>query len=91
VQYINNVKDSSKERVRIRDEISSTSILLYMLKDCVQQAHLGEPWLSTVQSLLRRYAKGPLEQSKRALEQLALGLEPSKGLKRVEKAFIQPF
>ena len=32
-----------------------------------------------------------MELFKRALEQLASGLEPSKGLKRVEKAFIWPF
>jgi hypothetical protein len=35
VQYINSVKDASKECFRIRDEISSASFLLYMLKDYV--------------------------------------------------------
>jgi hypothetical protein len=89
VQYINNVKDASKNRLRIRDEISSTSFLLYILKDCVQQAHSGEPWLSTVQSL--DMPKGPLEQFKGALEQLALRLEPSRGVKMVGKALIWPF
>jgi hypothetical protein len=89
VQYINSVKDASKERFRIRDEISSASFLLYMLKDCVQQAHSGEPWLSTVQSL--DMPKGPLEQFKGALEQLASRLEPSKGVKRVGRALTWPF
>jgi hypothetical protein len=79
VQYINNVKDASEEPLRIRDEISSISFLLYMLKDRVQQAYSGEPWLSVVRSL--DMPKGPLEQFKRALEQLASGLESSKGLK----------
>ena len=89
MQYINYVKDASKERLRIRDEISSTSFLLYMLNDHVQQAQSGEPWLSTVRSL--NMPKGPLEQFKRALEQLASRLEPSKGLKRVGKALAWPF
>ena len=89
VQYINNVKDASKERLRIRDEISSTSFLLYMLNDRVQQAHSSEPWLLTVRSL--NMPKGPLEQFKRALEQLASRLEPSKGLERVGKALAWPF
>lgn len=89
VQYINNVKDASKERLRIRDEISCTSFLLYMLEGRVQQAHLGEPWLSMRQSL--DMPKGPLEQFRGALEQLASRLEPSKGLKRVGKSLAWPF
>jgi hypothetical protein len=90
IQCINDVKDASEERLRIRDEISSTSFLLYMLKDRIQQAHLGELWLSTVQSL--DVPKGPLEQFKRALEQLASRLAPpSKGLKRIRNALMWPF
>jgi hypothetical protein len=89
VQYITDVKDASEERLRIRDEISGTSYLLYMLKDRVLQASLGEPWLLTVQSL--DVPKGPLEQFKKALEQLATRLTPSKRLKKVGKALTWPF
>jgi hypothetical protein len=89
VQYINNVKDASKERLRIRDEISSTSFLLYMLKDHVQQAHSSEPWLSTVRSL--DMPKGPLEQFKRTLEQLQSRLATSKGLSKAGKGLTWPF
>jgi hypothetical protein len=89
VQYINSVKDASKERFRIRDEISSASFLLYMLNDRIQQAHSGKLWLSTVQSL--DMPKGPLKQFKGALEQLASRLEPSKGVKKVGRALTWPF
>lgn len=89
VQYVNDVKDASAERLRIRDQISSTSFLLYMLKDLIQQAHSSEPWLSRVQSL--GVPKGPLEQFKSALEQLALRLAPPKGLKGIGKALTWPF
>ena len=89
MQYINDTKDDSGERLRIRDEISSTSFLLYMLKDRIQQAHLGEPWLSTAQ--LIDVTNGPLQQFKRALEQLALRLALSKGLKKIGKALTWTF
>jgi hypothetical protein len=88
VQYITDAKDASEERLRIRDEISSTSYLLYMLKDRVLQASLGEPWLLTVQSL--DVPKGPLEQFKKALGQLAAKLTPSKRLKKVGEALTWP-
>ncbi len=89
VHYINDVKDASEERLRIRDEISSTSFLLYMLKDRIQQAHSSELWLSMVQSL--DVPKGPLEQFKRALEQLASRLAPCQGLKKIRNALTWPF
>ena len=89
VQYINDVKDASEERLRIRDEISSTSFLLYMLKDRIQQARSGELWLSSVQSL--DVPNGPLDQFRRALEQLASRLAPSKGLRKIRKALVWPF
>jgi hypothetical protein len=64
VQYISNLKDASKEHLRIRDEIPSTLFLLYILRYRVQQAHLGELWLSTAQLL--DVPKAPLEQFKGA-------------------------
>src|ERR1700722_17660266 len=89
VQYLNDVNDASEERLRIRDEISSASFLLYMLKDRAEQSYSGQAWLSTVRSL--SVPKGPLEQFKRALEQLESRLVPLKGLKNIGKALIWPF
>jgi hypothetical protein len=37
VEYINNVKDSRQERIRLRDEITSASGPLYMLCDRIKQ------------------------------------------------------
>jgi hypothetical protein len=89
VQYLNGVKDASEERLRIRDEITSASFLLYMLRDRAEQASLGEAWLSTVISL--SVPKGPLEQFKRALERLATRLAPTKKLEKIERALRWPF
>jgi hypothetical protein len=89
VGYLNDVKDASEERLRIRDEITSASFLLYMLRDRAEQASLGEAWLSTVRSL--SVPKGPLEQFKRALEQLAARLAPVNKLRKFGKALKWPF
>src|ERR1700722_16235045 len=89
VQYLNDVKDASEECMRIRDEITSASFLLYMLNDHAEQARLGEACLSTVRSL--SVPRGPLEQFKRALEQLESRLAPLKGLKKIGKALTWPF
>lgn len=58
VQYIGDVKDSSKDRLKIRDEIASTSFLVSMLNDRIAQAKTpGEGdgrlnvWLTTVLKL----------------------------------------
>lgn len=89
VRYLNDVKDAFDERLRIRDEITSASFLLYMLRDRAEQASLGEAWLSTVRSL--SVPKGPLEQFKRALEQLATRLAPVNELAKIGKALKWPF
>jgi hypothetical protein len=60
-----------------------------MLKDRIQQARSGELWLSSVQSL--DVPNGPLDQFRRALEQLASRLAPSKGLRKIRKALVWPF
>lgn len=40
VQYMNDVKDATQERLRLRDEISSASWTLYMLRERLDQAGL---------------------------------------------------
>ena len=92
VQYLNDVKDASKECLKIRDEISSTSFLLYMLKDRAEHAQEGDDSSSTVRSL--NVPNGPLDQFKNALERLAARLAarlaPAHGLKGIGKAVSWP-
>ncbi len=90
VQYLNSVKDASKDRSRIRDEITSASFLLYMIKDHAKQASSGDNWLPTLVSLCHQ--QGPLEQFKKCLEKLAASLAPRKGWgERIECALKWPF
>lgn len=69
IGYLNDVKDGSKDRARLRDEISSTSFLLFMLKDCTSTSSPTTDWLQTTKALTG--PKGPLEQFKHCLDTIA--------------------
>src|SRR5947207_15882128 len=60
VEYINDVKDSRQERIRLRDEITSASGPLYMLCDRIKQEQKrmnedpdasSQSWMSSVMAL----------------------------------------
>jgi len=89
VQYVGDVKDSSQDRLKIRDEISSASFLLYSLKDRIRDAESLQPdenrrrWLSSISPL--GAPNGPLARFKSDLQDLASRLEPSDGRRKFEK------
>jgi hypothetical protein len=89
VQYIGDVKDSNHDRLKIRDEISSTSFLLYSLRDRINGAHGPQPdenktrWLSSISSL--GAPNGPLARFKADLEDLASRLAPTDGHRKIGK------
>ncbi|KAI9794892.1 MAG: hypothetical protein M1816_003022, partial [Peltula sp. TS41687] len=91
VGYVTDVKDASKERKRLLDELSSTSCFLYMLQGRAVQAEAGKgEHLDTIRSL--NLPNGPLAQFKSALERLVKKLAPTVGLmKGVGKALAWPF
>lgn len=88
VEYINSVKDASKDRDRILLEISSVYGLLFSLKDLVERRSPEDGWATTVKSL--GAANGPLAQFKSALERLAAKLAPVTGIEKVGKALRWP-
>jgi hypothetical protein len=89
VQYIGDAKDSTQDRLKIRDEISSTSFLLYSLKDRIRDAEDVQPnenktqWLSSISSL--GAPSGPLARFKSDLEDLASRLAPADGRRKIGK------
>ena len=93
IQYISEVHDASSERLRLRDEISSSSWALYMLKDRAEQAREGQQWQSSI--ALLGGSGGPLDQFRDTLEQLATRLSPinrkMKALSEFGKAIAWPF
>jgi len=89
VQYLTDVKDSSKDRERLRLELCGIDSILCTLKNKATQAQQGDSWSMTLQSLC--VADGPLEQFKLTLERLAKILAPPKGSKKVITAVTWPF
>lgn len=89
VQYLNDVNGASEDRQRILTEISSTSGVLFLLKDLAERAGWEDCWSVTIKSL--NVPGGPLEKFKTMLQLLALKLKPVEGVKKVGKALIWPF
>ncbi|KAI9838432.1 MAG: hypothetical protein M1837_002487 [Sclerophora amabilis] len=89
VQYLNDVKDSTKDRNRLLLEVSSVVGLLYSLKDLAMKAESGDALLASVRSL--DSPKGPLEQFKSTLELLGSKLAPAHSSKKVRAAMTWPF
>lgn len=48
VQYLTNVKDSSKDRERLRLELCGVDSILCTLKSKATQAQLGDSWSMTL-------------------------------------------
>jgi hypothetical protein len=74
VQYINDVRQGSPERLRLRDEISSASFMLYLLKNRACHAESDPALLSTLSALCS--PNGTMDHFRIALESLASKLEP---------------
>jgi len=89
VQYLNDVKGASEDRQRILAEISSTSGVLFLLKDLADRAQWENGWSVTIKSLT--LPGGPLDNFMMILKQLASKLKPVEGTKKVGRALIWPF
>lgn len=68
IQYINDVKEAPRERLNLRDEISSASWTLHMLGERLGQADPDPIWFSSIQSL--EGPAGPINQYKQLLDQI---------------------
>ncbi|KAM0229945.1 hypothetical protein ACHAPO_009667 [Fusarium lateritium] len=93
-QYLKDVKHGSADRLRLRDELRSTTCLLEMLKDRIED---DDETSETDQPLkpasIRALAEpdGPLSLFKRVLEDIVTKLEPQARLRRLAKPFTWPF
>ncbi|KAL8721440.1 MAG: hypothetical protein Q9225_001885 [Loekoesia sp. 1 TL-2023] len=86
IKYLNSVKDASGERSRLFLEASSLLPLLATLQDQVGRVDKEEARFDSVRSLAAEH--GPLDQLRKALEQLGEKLKPKKGVKNATRAFI---
>ena len=84
LSYLRDVWDAPDDRVKLTSEkVSHLDILLTLLQARVKQAKPEDPWFAAVLGLLAP-KEGVLDQLKSHLDQLALKLEPAKGLKGVK-------
>ena len=93
LKYLHEVKDAPQERVRLRDDLSSACLALFMLKERLEETEKGISSLPSVQSLGGQ--DGPINQFKRLLELLSARLTPKddkmKTIREVGRAVAWPF
>ena len=87
--YLNDIKDASKEQVRIATEISSINALLIPLKSRIKDAHPGDPWFAGVQRLGDK--GGSLDQFESTLKQLKSKVEQADGYMKAVRVLTWTF
>lgn len=94
-KYIKDVKQGSTDRLRLRDELRSTTCLLEMLKDRLEDSEeVGDGQVETLKpSSITSLAgeDGPLALFKRVLEDIITKLAPQDRLRRLAQPFTWPF
>jgi hypothetical protein len=88
-QYLKDVKQGSSDRLRLRDELRSTTCLAEMLKDRIDDSDEGDLTPTSIASL--GGPDGPLELFKRVLEEIVAKLAPQDRLRRLAQPFSWPF
>lgn len=92
-KYIKDVKHGSAERLRLRDELRSTTCLLEMLKDRIDDSENGvEVEILKLPSIASLAGEdGPLALFKQLLEEIAAKLAPDAKRSRLTQPFTWPF
>ncbi|KAL8670031.1 MAG: hypothetical protein Q9168_005406 [Polycauliona sp. 1 TL-2023] len=86
IKYLNGVREASKDRAVVLQEVSSLLPLLVSLQTQVDESKQSEPHLAGIRSLA--VTNGPLDQLRDALENLARKLKPKKGIENAARNII---
>jgi hypothetical protein len=89
LEYLNNVKDASKDRTQYALKLLNLCSLLYKLRDHVETGARSQPWCTAVRALAVR--DGPLDQFKQALEALQTNITDGSRLKKASEALVWKF
>lgn len=89
IKYLNSVKEASKDRANLFQEVSSLLPLLVSLQAQVTEAKQSEPWFQEVKLL--GIEDGPLDQLREGLVQLTAKLKPKQGTDKAARAFLWTF
>ncbi|KAI0010236.1 hypothetical protein F4779DRAFT_320493 [Xylariaceae sp. FL0662B] len=88
VNYLNDVKNASKDQKRCAREVSNLFPLLTNLKHSIESANPTEPWFARACELA--VEDGILTQYKAALERLIVKTTPKDGVGKIGTAFRWP-
>ncbi|RYP86354.1 hypothetical protein DL769_000738 [Monosporascus sp. CRB-8-3] len=89
IEYLNDVKDASKDRARCAIEASNLYSLLVNLRFRLEEGNSNEPWYAAVRAL--GVQNGPLDQYRHALEQLQPKTTRGSGIKKMANTLMWKF
>jgi hypothetical protein len=84
VEFLNDVKDASKERAQCAIEASNLYSLLVNLRFRIEGANSNAPWFTATHALTVQ--NGPFDQYKSALEQLRSKVVQKDGIRKITDA-----
>lgn len=88
IQIIGDVKDASVERLQLRNEISSASVLLQALERRIDEAKTGAVQLPIIDALAK--SGGPLDRMKKLLDTIGEKVAATGKLRNVKSALAWP-
>jgi hypothetical protein len=92
IQYVKAVNDGSSDRTRLRDELRTTTCVLEMLRDRVEDSQSsGEETLKPQLLAALSATDGPLTLLKTLLQDIITKMVPQKHLGRLAQPFTWPF
>ena len=89
ITQLNDVKNAPKECQQCTIEACNLQSLLICLRYRLEQGQKGDPWFTTVRTL--NVKNGPLDQYKRALEQLQSKVDVGNSANRIKRRLVWKF
>lgn len=92
IQYVKDVKGGSSDRTRLRDELRSTTCVLEMLRDRIEDSeNSGDTKLNPELLAALGAPDGPLQLLQKVLQDIIAKLHPRDGLRKLAQPFTWPF
>ena len=89
ILYLNGVKDASKARAKLAQEVSCLLTFFNNLRCRLEESNPTDPWFQRLRALGGKC--GPLEDFKATLEDLSQRLAPNAGAKKLGQALVWSF
>lgn len=86
INYLNVVRNASKDRARFAKEVANIQSLLISVRFHLDESTPEDLWFKEVRKLTEE--NGPIDQFRVAMEQLLTKVEPKAGLKKVGETLL---